>query len=88
VSSRFLYTLRWKWRSFWYWPNIDHTYARRRRFSHLTGLHGTYVHNRGWLPDDEIIALQARKIAGLTLQLNQQRKGYLRKIARLERNRP
>lgn len=78
-----LWKLRWWWR--WFWAENDAPLReRRRRFANLTGLHATYVQNR-FVPDDEVIALQARKIRGLEMQLNQQRRGYERKIARLRR---
>jgi hypothetical protein len=75
--------LRWWWR--WFLADNDAPLReRRRRFYNLTGLHPSYVQNRD-VPDDEVIALQARKIKGLEMQLNQQRVGYQRKIARLEK---
>jgi hypothetical protein len=78
-----LWKLRWWWR--WFWAENDAPLReRRRRFANLTGLHACYVQNR-LVPDDEVIALQARKIRGLETQLDQQRRGYLRKIARLQR---
>jgi hypothetical protein len=78
----------WWWRARWHWDHFWRYYdtqdrEKRKRFAHLTGLHGCYVNGR-YLPDDEIIAIQARKIKGLDLQLNQQRRGYLRKIAKLQ----
>jgi hypothetical protein len=74
--------LRWHWHAFW----SDHgrkAREKRQRFTNLTGLHACYVEQR-YLEDDEVIAIQARKIRGLELQINQQRKGYRRKIAKLE----
>lgn len=79
----------WRWKLGWWWrwlwaDNDAPLLERRRRFANLTGLHPSYVHNR-YVADDEIIAMQARKIHGLEQQLNQQRKGYQRKIARMEK---
>jgi hypothetical protein len=79
-----IWKLKWWWR--WFLADNDAPLReRRRRFHALTGLHPCYVQNR-FVADDEVIAIQARRIRGLELQLNQQRKGYQRKIARLERS--
>lgn len=55
------------------------------RFSRLTGLHGTFWHAGKTPSDDEVIAMQAHKIRGLELQLNQQARGTGRKIAKFKR---
>lgn len=78
-----LWKLRW-WIRRWWGSEGERWNEQRRHFYRMTGMHPAYA-ARGPATDLEIIAMQARKIKGLEQFIADQRKGYQRKIARLER---
>lgn len=73
-----------RWLTWWRFADAAYQSERRRQFTALTGLHAVWIGGRQ-VSDLEIIAIQARKIRGLEMQLTQQSRGMQRKVARLER---
>lgn len=83
MGNLYLWKLK-RWLKWWSFADGEYQRERRRQFVALTGLHAVWINGR-YLSDMEVIAIQARKIKGLEMQLTQQSRGMQRKVSRLER---
>lgn len=63
-----------------FWPDI---FKRREEFTRLTALHHAWDQIPTW--QRQVIEAQAQTIRNYRVMLNQQRRGYQRKIAKLHK---
>lgn len=80
----FRYKLWWVWRYLFTTKSWMASEAQRKvHFTRMTGLHHAYI-ARGPATDDEIIAMQMRKIRNLEQQRTAMTRGFTKKITKLQ----